>query len=96
LTETLEGVLSGQILAGVIMPGPDDVGVGSRLLGARARRAAGANGHTVVRHAVDATLLGVTSGFDCGDATGNPPQEVGAASGGFVCTASRGSISFGC
>jgi len=45
------------------MPGAEDVtdvGVRSMLPGPRVRRAIGAKGHTFVRHAVVATLLGVT------------------------------------
>lgn len=79
-----DGVGSGQMLAGVARPGAEEVGVGSRLLGQRVRRGMGAKGHTVVRHVVDATLLGVTIGFDNGDATGKLPQEGGAAGAGFV------------
>lgn len=92
----LVGVGSGQMLAGVTMPGAEDVGVGSRLLGARVRLV-GANGHVDVRQAVDATLLGVHNGFDVGVAPGKAPQEEGAAGReGFDVRAPIGSISFGC
>jgi hypothetical protein len=91
----LVGVGSGQMLAGVSQPGPEDVGDGSRLLGHRVRLV-GANGHVDVRHAVDATLLGVQSGFDGGVATGKAPQEEGAGSEAFDVRAPIGSINFGC
>lgn len=73
----LDADISGQKLAGVIIPigVPVDiaVGVGSRLLPGCARRflsASGANGHTLVRQAVDATWLGVNMESDVGEAVG--------------------------
>lgn len=83
ITRLPAGVWSGQMFEGVIRLGADDVGVGSRLLGQRLRRGAGAKGHTAVRHAVDATLMGVFSGIDCGDALAKPPQDAGAGRTGF-------------
>lgn len=66
--------VSGQKLAGVIKPIGEGAatGVGSKLLGKRTLRlsAIGAWGHTLVRHAVVATLLGVHVGLDCGEGAG--------------------------
>jgi len=67
----------------------EDVGVGSRLLGACGRLPTGAKGHTAVRHAVVAAFTGVTSGVD---AVGNPPQDAGAGRMGLDTRASRGSV----
>lgn len=78
-------VASGHMFAGVNKPGadPDDVGVGSRLVGVLVRLGNGAKGHTVVRQVVDAALLGVTIDFDAGDIALRPPQDAGGAGAFF-------------
>jgi len=63
-----------------------DVGVRSMLPGPRVRRAIGAKGHTFVRHAVVATLLGVTVGMLVRLAAVAPSSR----------NASCGNINFGC
>lgn len=81
-----EGDCSGQMLAGVINPegAQPAVGVGSRLPGRLGeRRGIGARGHTVVRHAVDATLLGVATA-DVGDGAGMATQDAGAVGADFA------------
>jgi len=85
LSRLLHGIRSGQMLAGVNMPAAEDVGVGSTLPEPRVRRGIGAKGHTFVRHAVVATLLGVTVGMLV-------RRAVVASS---RCNASRGNINFG-